>query len=88
MNEEGLQSTMNNKIFIGNQIPVDIDDFIRKMRALKEVMNDEDVAVIIRRLYDLVPTFQHRELHLESEAKGDEGAAETPAEKEEASPAE
>ncbi len=64
MSEEGLQSTMNNKIFIGNQVPVDIDDFIKKMRALKDVVNDEDVGVIIRRLYDLVPTFQHKALRL------------------------
>ena len=80
MNEEGLQSTMNNKIFIGNQIPVDIDDFIQKMRALKEVVNEEDVAVIIRRLYDLVPTFQHKELHLDSDREANSADASAAAE--------
>lgn len=65
MNEEGLKSTLNNKIFIGNQIPVDIDSFITKMRALKDVVNDGDVPTIIRRLYDLVPTFTHKELQLD-----------------------
>ena len=59
MNEEGLQSTMNNKIFIGSQIPVDIDDFIHKVRALKEAVNGEDPDQLIQRLYDLVPTFHH-----------------------------
>lgn len=65
MNEEGLKSTLNNKIFIGNQIPVDIESFITKMRALKDVVNDGDVPTIIRRLYDLVPTFTHKELQLD-----------------------
>ena len=60
MSEEGLQSTLNNKIFIGNQIPVDIPDFIEKLQALKEAVNDEDSEAIIRRLHDLVPTFHHR----------------------------
>ena len=78
MNEEGLQSTMNNKIFIGNQVPVDIDDFIRKMRALKEVIDDEDIGVIIRRLYDLVPTFQHKDLRLD-ESTANNAAKEPPA---------
>ena len=77
-NEEGLQSTMNNKIFIGNQVPVDIDDFIRKMRALKEVIDDEDIGVIIRRLYDLVPTFQHKDLRLD-ESTANNAAKEPPA---------
>lgn len=71
MNEEGLKSTMNNKIFIGNQIPVDIDSFIIKMRALKEAANDCDVPKIIRRLYDLVPTFSHQELIMDEESNNE-----------------
>ena len=59
MNEEGLQSTMNHKIFIGNQIPVEIGDFIDKMNALKQVMDGDDIHEILTRLHDLVPTFHH-----------------------------
>ncbi|HIZ19775.1 MAG TPA: polysaccharide biosynthesis protein [Firmicutes bacterium] len=78
MSEEGLQSTMNHKIFIGNQIPVDIDDFIHKMKALKEVVDEEDVELIIRRLYDLVPTFQHEALKLDPSSAGEAADEEGP----------
>ena len=75
MNEEGLQSTMNHKIFIGNQIPVKIEDFIEKMNALKQVMDGDDIDLILTRLHDLVPTFHH-------ELGGPDGAQVRQAEKE------
>ncbi|MCI8554123.1 MAG: polysaccharide biosynthesis protein [Clostridiales bacterium] len=59
MSEEGLQSTMNHKIFIGNQIPVKIDDFIDKLNAIKGVMDGDNTEEILSRLHDLVPTFEH-----------------------------
>ena len=75
MNEEGLQSTMNHQIFIGNQIPVKIEDFIEKMNALKQVMDGDDIDLILTRLHDLVPTFHH-------ELGGPDGAQVRQAEKE------
>ncbi|MCI9414117.1 MAG: polysaccharide biosynthesis protein [Clostridiales bacterium] len=59
MSEEGLQSTMNHKIFIGSQIPVKIDEFIDKLNAIKRVMDSDDVEEILSCLHELVPTFQH-----------------------------
>ena len=59
--EEGLVSTMNNRIFIGNQAPVDPEEFIRKLYALKSVLHTGDRELIIKRLQDIVPNFTHRE---------------------------
>ena len=79
MNEEGLQSTMNHKIFIGNQIPVEIGDFIEKMNAIKQVMDGDDIHEILTRLHDLVPTFHH-------ELGGPDGIQIKQAEKKDAEP--
>ena len=54
-------STMNNRIFIGNQAPVDPEEFIRKLYALKSVLHTGDRELIIKRLQDIVPNFTHRE---------------------------
>ena len=59
--EEGLVSTMNNRIFIGNQAPVDPEEFIQKLYALKSVLHTGDRELIIKRLQDIVPNFTHRE---------------------------
>ncbi|MEG1394365.1 MAG: nucleoside-diphosphate sugar epimerase/dehydratase, partial [Clostridia bacterium] len=59
MNEEGLSKTANNKIFIGHQIELDKDKFVKeleKMRVICETNNKDD---IIAQLQALVPTFHH-----------------------------
>lgn len=77
MSEEGLESTMNNKIFIGSQIPVDCDDFIMRLQALKEVLDSGDKSLIIRRLKDIVPTFRHEAL-IDPEVKPSQNTAPLP----------
>ncbi len=56
MDEEGLQSTANELIHIGNPIEFDEDTFFVKLKRLKDVVNDEncDIRSLIR---DIVPTY-------------------------------
>ena len=59
MNEEGLTATERDKIYIGNQIYIDTDDFARKLEQLREVVyrpesTQDDVVAMLR---TIVPTF-------------------------------
>ena len=65
MDEEGLQSTANKKIFIGNQITIDSDDMLKKLNALHEAAEANDSEKTVELLSTLVPTFQEREKHLD-----------------------
>ncbi|MBR1481891.1 MAG: polysaccharide biosynthesis protein [Ruminococcus sp.] len=60
MDEEGLQSTENKKIFIGNQIQIDPDELNRKLDDLKLVADANDSEKTVALLSDLVPTFHHQ----------------------------
>lgn len=60
MSEEGLQPTYNKKIFIGNQIPVDGDTFVRQLAHLKECALHHRTQEMLAQLQEIVPTFQHR----------------------------
>lgn len=57
MNEEGLQKTSNQLIFIGKQIEINSEQFLKKLNELREAaeQNNEEVAVMA--LHDMVPTF-------------------------------
>ena len=57
MNEEGLQKTKNELIFIGKQIDIDPDTFITQLRSLRDVALENDEATAIYALRDMVPTF-------------------------------
>ena len=59
MDEEGLKATANKKIFIGNQISIDSNEFIEKLTKLKKyaLANDSDKTLAM--LSDIVPTFHH-----------------------------
>ena len=59
MNEEGLRNTSNHKIFIGQQIAIDPDTFLRELNALNEAANANDSDETVRKLAELVPTFKH-----------------------------
>ncbi len=58
MNEEGLQKTKNELIFIGKQIDIDDDAFIKQLCSLRDaaLKNNEEVA--IRALHQMVSTFK------------------------------
>lgn len=57
MNEEGLRKTSNELIFIGQQIELDGDEFIRKLRRLRNAANENLFDTVISELHDIVPTF-------------------------------
>ncbi len=60
MNEEGLTATKNKKIFIGKQIPLDVDIFVQKLDCLRECAKVNNSDDTIKALNDIVPTFHHQ----------------------------
>ncbi len=60
MDEEGLKSTENKKIFIGNQIDIDEKELLRKLEILRNVADANDSERTVEFLADLVPTFNHK----------------------------
>ena len=60
MDEEGLKSTANKKIFIGNQISIDADDMLKKLGVLHEYAEANDAEKTVETLSELVPTFNHQ----------------------------
>ncbi len=60
MNEEGLKSTENKKIFIGNQIAIDEDDLLNKLSKLREFADANDSENTVSMLSEIVPTFKHK----------------------------
>ena len=59
MDEEGLKSTANKKIFIGNQIQIDSVEMLYKLNSLHESADANDSERTVRLLSELVPTFHH-----------------------------
>ena len=59
MDEEGLKSTANKKIFIGNQINVDSAELGRKLKGIRVAADSNDSEKTVELLSDLVPTFKH-----------------------------
>ena len=57
MNEEGLQKTSNDLIFIGRQIEIDSETFISQLRELRDAANKNDIDLAIKALHSIVPTF-------------------------------
>ena len=57
MDEEGLKSTANKKIFIGNQIEIDPKALEQKLDTLKAAAEANDSDRTVELLADLVPTF-------------------------------
>ncbi len=60
MDEEGLKSTANEKIFIGNQINIDSDELLKKLDELKNAAAQNDSEKTVELLANLVPTFNHK----------------------------
>lgn len=60
MDEEGLESTQNKKIFIGNQIKIDETDMLSKLEVLKKTAENNDSEKTVELLAGLVPTFCHK----------------------------
>ena len=60
MDEEGLKSTANKKIFIGNQIDINEEELLKKLEVLREYAQNNDVDKTVETLIDIVPTFNHK----------------------------
>jgi FlaA1/EpsC-like NDP-sugar epimerase len=57
MNEEGLQKTKNKLIFIGKQIEIEPEEFIKELRKLRDASLENNDEVAIQALHEMVPTF-------------------------------
>ena len=59
MNEEGLKSTENKKIFIGNQIDIDPDVLLPQLDELHAIAEHNDNDKTVEKLEEIVDTFHH-----------------------------
>ena len=57
MDEEGLQKTANKLIYIGSQIEIDADSFAERLRILRDAAEENNEAIAVSALHDMVPTF-------------------------------
>ena len=60
LDEEGLTETANKKIFIGNQIKIEPDEFLGALQELKEAAQSNDSELTLKLLSQIVPTFNHK----------------------------
>ena len=60
MDEEGLNATANKKIFIGNQIPIDSEQFTENLTKLKKYALNNNAEKTLEMLSVIVPTFHHK----------------------------
>ena len=57
--EEGLQKTPNNLIFIGKPVPFDENDFFEKLVDLKKTAYEDDPAMK-KVVKALIPSYQYK----------------------------
>ena len=57
MGEEGITSTENKKIFIGNLIKFDVEKTYRHLEILKKVVEKEEVEIIDSIMREFVTTY-------------------------------
>ncbi|MDE6775858.1 MAG: polysaccharide biosynthesis protein, partial [Ruminococcus sp.] len=57
MNEEGLEKTSNELIFIGKQIEIDAETFPERLRILRDAASENNEALAVAELHKMVPTF-------------------------------
>ncbi len=62
MDEEGLQKTSNDLIYIGKQIDIDENEFIFQLRQLKNAAFDNNEELVLKLLHQIVPTFVEPEV--------------------------
>lgn len=56
--EEGLNQTSHQKIFVGRPTFVDFDSLMTKIGELGEVVDEDDREKIISKLEEIVPTYK------------------------------
>lgn len=57
MNEEGLRTTDNNRIFIGNQPKITLSAIEQKLEKLTDAVNKKDKKHLMRVMQEVVPTY-------------------------------
>jgi FlaA1/EpsC-like NDP-sugar epimerase len=60
MDEEGLEKTQNEKIFIGNQIDIDKENLLSQLDKLHSYAESNDDEKTVEMLAEIVPTFKHK----------------------------
>lgn len=60
MDEEGLKSTVNKKIFIGNHIDINPEELLSKLDNLRDLAEKNESEKTVDALADIVPTFNHK----------------------------
>ncbi|MDO4747753.1 MAG: nucleoside-diphosphate sugar epimerase/dehydratase [Eubacteriales bacterium] len=60
MDEEGLKSTGNKKIFIGNQIDIDPQKLLSDLETLQNLAESNNNEETVSKLMEIVPTFNHK----------------------------
>ncbi len=61
MDEEGLKETSNHKIYIGKQMRVDEEIFLKQLDKLKNAADSNDKDMVEEILHECVPTFIRKE---------------------------
>jgi FlaA1/EpsC-like NDP-sugar epimerase len=69
MDEEGLQKTSNELIFIGKQIEIDEMSFAFRLNALRNAALENNEKIAVDALHDMVPTFTTPEAFNSKELK-------------------
>ncbi len=59
MAEEGLRETANSKIFIGQQVQIDEEHFVKNIENICKIANSNNSDETVEALKNLVPTFNH-----------------------------
>lgn len=61
MDEEGLKSTANQKIFIGQQISINGPEFEEQLKKLEVLATKNNKEAVVELLHEIVPTFQTKQ---------------------------
>ncbi len=59
LSEEGVTSTNQKKIFIGNAGDIDADAFFEKLKDLKAIAYDNNSGEVVQQIKAMVPSFHH-----------------------------
>lgn len=83
MDEEGKQKTMNEKIYIGQTIPMDYNRFENQLTELRDIADEGNPIAVEKKLAEIVPTFKRpakvSSIAVSCEDKPRQSSAEIPA---------
>ena len=83
MDEEGKQKTMNEKIYIGQTIPMDYNRFENQLTELRDIADEGNPIAVEKKLAEIVPKFKRpakvSSIAVSCEDKPRQNSAEIPA---------